>query len=84
MSPQGWDYVLLLATPAVVCLVDRWREFPRSWQWGLGLALALMCLSNFDLLGRELYGRFMALSIISVCALIVAVALVGARRRRLA
>jgi hypothetical protein len=25
LSPQGWDYVLLLATPAVVCLVDRWR-----------------------------------------------------------
>ena len=35
VSPQGWDYVLLLATPAVVCLVDRWREFPTIWRWGL-------------------------------------------------
>ena len=84
VSPQGWDYVLLLATPAIVCLVDRWREFPRPWRWGLGLTLALMGLSNFDVMGRELYGRFMALSVISVCALIVAVALMHARWRRLA
>jgi hypothetical protein len=84
VSPQGWDYLLLLATPAVVCLVDRWREFPGAWQWGVGLALAVMCLTSFDLMGRDLYGRFMALSIISVCALVVAVALTHARWRRLA
>jgi alpha-1,2-mannosyltransferase len=84
VSPQGWDYLLLLATPAVVCLVDRWREFRRPWQWGAGLALALMGLSSFDLMGRELYGRFMALSVISVCALGVAVALTRARWQRLA
>ena len=84
VSPQGWDYILLLATPAVVCLVDRWREFPRLWQWGLGLALALMCLSSFDLMGRALYGRFMALAVVSVCALVVAVGLTQARWRRLA
>jgi hypothetical protein len=76
--------LLLLATPAVVCLVDRYREISRPWQSGLGLALALMGLSSFDLMGRALYGRFMTLSIISVCALIVAAALVHARRRRLA
>ena len=40
LSPQGWDYVLLLATPAVVCLVDRWGELTKRWQWGLGIALA--------------------------------------------
>ena len=62
VSPQGWDYVLLLATPAVVCLVDRWRELTRLWQWGLGVALALMCLTMFDVMGRALYGQFMALS----------------------
>jgi len=84
VSPQGWDYLLLLATPAVVCLMDRWREFPRLWQWGLGIALALMGLSSFDLMGRALYGRFMSLSIISVCALVVAVGLIHARRLRLA
>ena len=84
VSPQGWDYVLLLATPAVVCSVDRWREFPGLWRWGLGLALALMGLTIFDIMGRTLYSRFMALSVISVCALTVAGALVHARCRRLA
>jgi Glycosyltransferase family 87 len=84
ISPQGWDYVLLLATPAVVCLVDRWRELARPWQWGLGVALAMMCLTIFDILGRSLYGRFMALALVSVAALAVAAGLVHARWRGLA
>ena len=84
ISPQGWDYVLLLATPAVVCLVDRWRELQRSWQWLLGAALALMGLTMFDVMGRTLYGQFMALSLVSVCALIVAAGLVHVRWRGLA
>jgi hypothetical protein len=84
ISPQGWDYVLLLATPAVVCLVDRWRELTRPWQWALGVALALMGLTMFDLMGRQLYGKFMALSLVSVCALTVAAGLVHVRWRGLA
>jgi hypothetical protein len=83
VSPQGWDYVLLLATPAVICLVDRWRELTRPWQYGLGASLALMCLTMFDIMGRALYGRFMALSIVSVCALAVAAGLVHVRVRGL-
>jgi hypothetical protein len=84
LSPQGWDYVLLLATPAVVCLVDRWRELSRAWQATLGLALVLMCLTIFDLMGRDLYGRFMALSIVSVSALGLAAGLAHLRWRKLA
>jgi hypothetical protein len=84
ISPQGWDYVLLLATPAVVCLVDRWRELTRPWQWGLAVALPLMGLTMFDVMGRTLYGQFMALSVVSVCALTVAAGLVNVRWRGLA
>jgi Glycosyltransferase family 87 len=84
ISPQGWDYVLLLATPAVVCLVDRWREFSKPSQWSLGVALALMSLTMFDIMGRALYGRFMALAVVSVCALVVAAGLLRARMRGLA
>jgi Glycosyltransferase family 87 len=84
ISPQGWDYVLLLATPAVVCLVDRWRELTTPWQWGLGVALALMCFTMFDVMGRTLYGQFMALSLVSVCALVIAAGLVNTRWRGLA
>ncbi len=52
LSPQGWDYVLLLATPAVVCIVDRWHELTATWRWGLALALATMGLTLFDIMGR--------------------------------
>jgi hypothetical protein len=83
ISPQGWDYVLLLATPAVICLVDRGRELTRPWQWGLGVALALMGLTMFDVMGRTLYGQFMALSVVTVCALTVAAGLVHVRWRGL-
>jgi len=37
-----------------------------------------------DVIGRTLYGRFMALSLVSVCALIVAAGLVHVRWRGLA
>ena len=84
VSPQGWDYVLLLATPAVVCLVDRWRELTLPWRAGLATALMLMGLTMFDLMGRTLYNRFMGLSLISVCALALAAGLAHVRRRRLA
>jgi hypothetical protein len=50
----------------------------------LGIALALMGLTMFDLMGRELYGRFMALSVVTVCALVVGAGLAHLRWQRLA
>ena len=82
-SPQGWDYVLLLATPAVMLIVDRWRELDRGWKVFAGTSLALMCLTIFDLMGRAAYGRFMALSIVSVAAIGVAIVLARLRWMRL-
>ena len=84
ISPQGWDYVLLLATPAVVCILDLWRDLAGQWRVTLGLALVVMCLTMFDIMGRRLYGQFMALSIVSVCALVVVVGLVHLRWRDIA
>jgi hypothetical protein len=84
LSPQGWDYVLLLGTPAVVCLVDRWREIGRPAQWILGTALVFMCLTMFDVMGRTMYGHFMQLAGVSVSALVVAGGLVYLRWRKLA
>jgi hypothetical protein len=83
LSPQGWDYVLLLGTPAVICLIDRWFDMSREWQMTTAVSLALMGLTIFDLMGRALYARFMALSIVSVAALSVAVALTHLRWRSL-
>lgn len=84
LSPQGWDYVLLLATPAVVCLVDRWKLLTLSRRIFLGAALALMGLTLFDVMGRELYGRVMAMSIVTVAASALLLMLARLRWRQLA
>lgn len=84
LSPQGWDYVLLLATPAVICVLDRWPKMSRRWRIFTGVSLALMCFTIFDLMGRALYGRLMAMSIVSVAALGLAVALSQLRWKALA
>jgi hypothetical protein len=84
VSPQGWDYVLLLATPAVVCLLDRWEDVSLPWRALTGTALAVMGLTFFDLMGRTFYGQFMALSIVSVCALGLLAALANLRRYEVA
>ena len=84
LSPQGWDYVLLLGTPAIICLVDRFPEIRLQWRVVFGAAIVLMCLTIFDVMGRSLYGRFMALSIVSVAALTIFAALVHLRWKKLA
>ena len=84
ISPQGWDYVLLLATPAVVCLVDRFREMGRPWQIVAAAAFAFMSFTIYDLLGRALYVRMMALSVVSVASIVLVGCLLAIRRRALA
>jgi hypothetical protein len=84
VSPQGWDYVLLLATPGVICLIDRWPEMTTPWRTTTAAALVLTSFTVFDLMGRSLYGQFMALSIVSVAALALVASLVQLRWRALA
>jgi hypothetical protein len=76
--------VLLLGTPAVVCLLDRWPELSKPWRIFSIAAVAVMGLTIFDLMGRALYARFMALSIVTLCAAGVVMALAHLRRRALA
>jgi hypothetical protein len=84
LSPQGWDYVLLLGTPAVVCLLDRWSELSQRWRTVTAVSLGLMGLTIFDVMGRALYAQFMALSIVSLAAVGTALALTHVRWRSLA
>jgi hypothetical protein len=84
LSPQGWDYVFLLSTPAVMYLVNYDRLLPmavRLSSWG---ALAIIAFSLYDVMGRRAYAAFMAMSAITVCYLVVVVALVTLRLRRAA
>jgi hypothetical protein len=84
ISPQGWDYVLLLATPAVIALLDRWADVPVGWRLYTMAALSLMGLTIYDLMGRVNYARFMSMSLVTVAALALAYALSNLRRRGLA
>jgi hypothetical protein len=84
LSPQGWDYVFLIATPAIVYLLNYDRDLPaalRAVTWG---TLAVIGFSLYDVLGRAAYARFMALSIISVCYLVAIAGLAALRYRRVA
>ena len=84
LSPQGWDYVFLIATPAVVYLINYDRDLPALLRGVTWTALAVIAFSLYDIIGRAIYARFMALSIISVCFLVVVSALTALRWRRVA
>ena len=84
LSPQGWDYVFLVATPAIAIIVNNDDRLPTPLRALTWLALAAIGLSIYDVLGRQLYSRFMALSIITPCFMVVVAALTALRLRRLA
>jgi Glycosyltransferase family 87 len=81
LSPQGWDYVLLIAMPAYMCLVDRWREFTVSWRAIVLTGFLLTSFTIFDLLRRSLYTRLMHLGVVSVGAVLMAICLIHLRSR---
>lgn len=84
LSPQGWDYVFLIATPAVMLLIDQAPALPREFRYVTIAAIAIVALSIFDLMGREAYAAFMQLSVITVLMLVQYAALVTLRFRRAA
>ena len=84
LSPQGWDYVLLLGLPGYMCLVDRWRDLSGGWR---AVALTGFCLTSFtifDLLRRTLYIRLVELAAVSVGAVLIAACLIRLRWKALA
>ncbi|HOG27968.1 MAG TPA: glycosyltransferase family 87 protein [Vicinamibacterales bacterium] len=70
LSPQGWDYVLLLSTPAVMLLVDRLDEFRTPVRVLLVLSLAVAGLSFWDVLGPEAYRALMMSRVVTLGALL--------------
>jgi hypothetical protein len=84
LSPQGWDYVFLIATPAVMLVIDRLDQVPAVLRAAAAVALPLIGLSVYDVLGRRLYAEFMALSIITLCFVAILGALAGLRARQAA
>ena len=81
LSPQGWDYVLLVSTPAVMLLLDRLDLLDRPTQWLLIGCLALIGLTFWDVLGREPYRALMMSRVLTVCALFELAAVLRLRGR---
>jgi len=84
LSPQGWDYVLVLALPALVCLLDRLRDLTWPWRTVVLAGFALTSFTVFDLVGRRLYIDLMAVSAVTMGAMLLAVGLAHLRVRALA
>ena len=84
LSPQGWDYVLLIATPAVMLLINEMPSLPRGLRYATIASIAIVALSIFDIMGRTMYSAFMGLSLITVFAIVEYAALVTLRFRRAA
>jgi len=84
LSPQGWDYVFLIATPAIVFLVNYRDRLPRPMRVAMIAAVATIAFSLFDLMGRTAYYAFMRMSFISLCFFVVIAALATLRLRKIA
>ena len=84
LSPQGWDYVFLIATPAVMLLINEMPSLPRGLRYATIASIAIVALSIFDIMGRAAYSTFMRLSLVTVFVLVEYAALVALRFRRAA
>ena len=84
LSPQGWDYVLLLATPAVVYVAAYNDRLPSFLRWLTVAALVIIGTTIYDLMGRTAYHAFMNASGITLCFVVVMAALVVLRGRSVA
>jgi hypothetical protein len=84
LSPQGWDYMLLLATPGVACLLDRFRGVSRPWRIVTGTWLAVIGFTIFDLVGRLANDFVAQRGLISVGVIVLIVSLAHLRARSLA
>jgi alpha-1,2-mannosyltransferase len=84
LSPQGWDYVLLMATPAVIYLANYQDLLPAPWRALTVVAALTIGLSIWDLMGRAAYSAFMDAAVLSVCAVVLVGVLVSLRLRGVA
>ena len=84
LSPQGWDYVFLIATPAIAVLANDHDRLPQPMRALAIVAVAMIGLVIFDLVGRTAYYAFMRWSVVSLCFFVVIAALVVLRTRKIA
>jgi hypothetical protein len=83
-SPQGWDYVLLLGTPAVILAIDRWRNLSTPWRGLVGAAL-LVCAFPLRLVTTlDGYNAIMMTGVVTLAAVVILIDAAELRRREIA
>jgi hypothetical protein len=81
LSPQGWDYVMILALPAYVLLVDRWRDMSLTWRAVTLLGFILTSFGIYDVMRRTVYLFVMGVGGGTIGAVLMAASLVRLRWR---
>jgi Glycosyltransferase family 87 len=81
LSPQGWDYVFLVATPAIMFVLNYITVLSQPVRACAATALVLVGFTLFDVMGRAAYSAFMMASIITVCFFVVIATLADIRTR---
>jgi len=84
ISPQGWDYVLVLSTMTLLYVVNDFDRLPRAVQALSVGAIAAVGLTLYDLLGRRLIYALLDFSVITIGMVALIGALVTLRMRKLA
>lgn len=84
ISPQGWDYVLVLATIALLYVANDFDRLSRAMQALTIAAIAAIGLTLYDLLGRHVIYALLDFSVITVGMVALIAALVTLRMRKLA
>jgi hypothetical protein len=84
ISPQGWDYVLVLATIALLYVVNDFDRLSRALQAITIGAVAATGLTLYDLLGRRVIYALLDFSVITIGVLALLTTLVTLRMRKLA
>ena len=84
LSPQGWDYVLLLGAPAMIVLIDRWMEMTMPWRALTVAGFFMANLTTFDTVGQHNNMLVTTYAVVSVGAIAQLASLVHVRVRGLA
>jgi Glycosyltransferase family 87 len=81
LSPQGWNYVLVVCTPAVVFLANYMERLPGALRVLAVVSIVAIGLTLFDLVGRTVYYAMITIGVVPLGVLVL-IALLGVLRAR--
>ncbi len=70
-SPLGWDYIFLLSTLGIMILISSIKQFPTFSRYFLIANFVIIGATLYDIMGRQLYSKFMSLSILTINFIII-------------